>query len=277
MTRTKDNFLWQLAFLLVVILFSACTGRPDGVLSDNDMTNVLVDLHKMEGVLIEKGMNFSSSFPERDLYYYSVLAKHNVTKAEFDSSLVWYTKNPHRFEKVYEKVEVELAKHQALIKTNFYHPIDSAALNIVRVDLWNKATKVLFTKDSARTHFDFEIKNASLLYGDVYELKFLQRISPVDSCGNQRIKLKINYVNNQSDSLCQTAHHDSILRKYTFRLKANRKLKIVSITGSLLGSDKYKGKMSVRMDSISLKRIFDKTKQDYFRNEVKNFAKAPAK
>jgi len=67
------------------------------------MTDVLYDLHSAEGVLQVAGYNMGK---EEDLnaYYEAILMNHNITQAQFDSSLVWYTDNPKQFRIVYGKV-----------------------------------------------------------------------------------------------------------------------------------------------------------------------------
>ncbi len=252
--------------VLFASIFTAC--RPKGVPSENAMIKVLAELHQLDGVLMEKGLAFDSNLPEKEAYYRFVLEKNGLSKAEFDSALVWYTENPLRFNRVYEKVELELTNQQTLIKSGIYHPVDSAKLNQLKTELWNKPTRSVLTKDSTRTHLNFEITNYSLLLGDVYVLRFRQRIAPEDSCAQPKVVLRINYENGKVDSLCHIAYNDSVLRRYTFRLKANRKLHIKSISGSLLSSSKYRGKLHAITDSISLIREYDRSKQDSLRKVV---------
>ena len=265
---SRFNKMRPTTILLVLLALLIASCRPKGVPGESAMINVLVELHQLDGVLMEKGLAFNSNSPEKERYYRYVLEKNGLTKAEFDSSLVWYTENPLRFDRVYEKVIVELTKQQTVVKKRFYHPIDSATLNQHKTELWAKPIRSVLTKDSTRTHFTFEIIDPSLLMGDVYVLRFLQRIAPEDSCVKQQVVFRINYEKGKTDSLCHIAYHDSILRRYTFRLKANRKLHIKSISGALLGSSKYKGKLHATTDSISLIREYDSSKQDSLRKVV---------
>jgi hypothetical protein len=67
------------------------------------MRNVLYDLHRAEAILQVGGMNYGHD-EELAKYYQVVLDKNHVTKAEFDSSLVWYTDHPQLFNKIYPKI-----------------------------------------------------------------------------------------------------------------------------------------------------------------------------
>lgn len=105
-------------FVVLSVLLSACTVRPHNVLSSKEMENVLYDLHRTEGILQAKGYGYNRD-EENAGYYEAVLRKHGVTQAQFDSSLVWYTDNPRRFDKIYPKVIDRLkAQKDVLAKAN---------------------------------------------------------------------------------------------------------------------------------------------------------------
>lgn len=73
------------------------------------MIAVLYDLHRADGILQTKGLNYGHD-DEVAFYYASVLEKHHVTQAQFDSSLVWYTDNPKRFSRIYPVVISKLTQ-----------------------------------------------------------------------------------------------------------------------------------------------------------------------
>lgn len=262
------KFPFRVVFLFsVVIIFVACQNRPKGVLNQREMTEILSDLHKLDGILIEKGYMYENEY-EKERYYNYVLKKYGIRQAQFDSSLVWYSKNPKKFEKIYTNVMINLENFRNDIKSRKYHPIDSAELARRKDQLWNKAIRYQFTKDSVRNKLDFEIVNNDLLFGDVYVLKFLQRIAPQDSCKDQRVVLRIHYQNGDVDSAYHKAYNDSLLRRYTFRFPAKKTLKIKSISGELLGSSSYHGTFNALVDSISLIREYNSDLQDSLRQVV---------
>lgn len=269
MFNLQNNLIHR--FILIIVLFIgliACNSRPKGVINEKDMTNILTEIHKLDGILLEKGYQFGNSV-EKQQYYFFILKKYDVTQAEFDSSLVWYNKNPKKFEVIYDNVLLKLTDFENEVKSNKYHPIDSIELAKRKDDVWDKNRNYQFNKDSVRTCLDFEIKNSNFLLGDVYVLKFLQRIAPEDSCKNPHVVLRINYTNGKKDSAYAITHNDSLLRKFSLRLPALRKLKIKSISGSLLGSKAYKGKFNATLDSIVLLRQYNTRFQDSLRNVVK--------
>ena len=93
------------AFLLGVVCLAGC--RPRGVLSSREMRSVLHDLHRADAILQVAGYNYGHD-EALAKYYQQVLEKHGLTQAQFDSSLVWYTDHPQRFDKIYPKVVADL-------------------------------------------------------------------------------------------------------------------------------------------------------------------------
>ena len=268
MWNLRIKFFSQFAVIVSLLLvLASCSNRPKGVLNQEDMANILTDMHKLDGALVERGIMFSNDSTKMK-YYNFVFAKYNISKANFDSSLVWYTKNPQEFNNIYNKVLLNLSLQEKEVKSGKYHFIDSVELAKVKSEIWKKRTKYALTKDSTRTRLEFEVVDPSLLYGDVFILHFLLRIAPEDSCTKQHIALRLNYQNGKVDSAFAVAHHDSLLRRYTIKLPATRKLKIKSISGELLGSKIYKGKLHATLDSISLIRKFNPIHQDSLRKLV---------
>lgn len=106
---------------LVLCLMVSCNSRH--ILSRRQMVDVLVDLHHADATLAAMGYNYGHDEDLRRCYFV-VLEKHGITQAQFDSSLVWYTKHPERFDKIYPKVVARLEedlkiweeKHPAMVE-----------------------------------------------------------------------------------------------------------------------------------------------------------------
>lgn len=96
------------ALLLSLMLLTGCINRPDYVLSEEQMVSLLVDVHKSEGLMDVQHSNLTSA-QQRDVMS-TVLAKHNVTKERYDSSLIWYANNLKLLIRVYSHVDEELNK-----------------------------------------------------------------------------------------------------------------------------------------------------------------------
>ena len=89
--------------ILSVFVLYGCSLRPKGVMSEKKMEAVLYDMHLAEGIVPSMGYNGPQK-DDQDACFRYVLEKHHITQAEFDSSIVWYTAHPKRFDKIYPKV-----------------------------------------------------------------------------------------------------------------------------------------------------------------------------
>jgi len=87
--------------LCLSLLLVGCA--PRGVMSPEEMENILYDLHRAEGILQVSGYTFGHDDLMNDTYQ-NILEKHGVTQAVFDTSIVWYTNNPKIFNKIYPRV-----------------------------------------------------------------------------------------------------------------------------------------------------------------------------
>lgn len=111
--KTKNQILVFCLLSAVAVLFTGC--RPKGILHSWEMRAVLVDLHKTDAMLQLSGLRYSDDEARR-IYYAQVLEKHDITQAQFDSSLVWYTAHPQLFDKIYPKVLADLqAEEEAFV------------------------------------------------------------------------------------------------------------------------------------------------------------------
>lgn len=103
-----------LIYILLALCTLSCARRPEGVLSRSRMVNVLVDLHRTDGIVFVKGFQYGHDEEQAALYLIT-LEKHGVTQAEFDSSLVWYTDHPVYFNLIYPKVVSRLEAEQTAL------------------------------------------------------------------------------------------------------------------------------------------------------------------
>lgn len=103
--KRKNRIQWYSVLLLTCCLTACQVKRPDYVLQDDRMEEVLYDYH------IAKAMGEEVPYNEnykRVLYIESVFKKHGITQADFDSSMVWFARNPEVLAKIYEKVNLRL-------------------------------------------------------------------------------------------------------------------------------------------------------------------------
>lgn len=116
--------------VLVILSLLACQRSneklPPYVIPKNKLIPLLVDYH------LAQGISNSTAFRQRTQRYPvinltdSVLEAHGYSRAQFDSTLHYYSRNINEFNDIYERVITELNRMQARIEEKKSSPADSA-------------------------------------------------------------------------------------------------------------------------------------------------------
>lgn len=96
--------------LSLLLVLTACEVKiPEEIISPERMEKLLYDYHLAQVMSSEVSEDY-----ERKLYAEYVFDKHGVSKEEFDSSMVWYARNPKHlyaiYTSMYEDLEAEVAQ-----------------------------------------------------------------------------------------------------------------------------------------------------------------------
>ena len=93
----------SLFILLTVALFFACKPSiPRHVIQPGDMEDILFDYHVADAMANQ--IMDSTRIYNSVLYKLAVLKKHGVSEAEFDSSMVYYTRHADKLHEIYERL-----------------------------------------------------------------------------------------------------------------------------------------------------------------------------
>ena len=259
--RTK-----YLLFFLFIITFLACSKRPSNVLTVREMTDILIDLHTLDGIMVTHEFRHVSE-EERNLFYEAVLIRHNTTQAQFDSSVVWYTRDPRQFERIYNRVLNQLTLNlEQLTLAN----VEVAQLPVFSSqELWKEEMDFyLVYPASERVEPTFTIIDSSLMMQDLYILCFYQRVLPDDLCAKQRIVFSIHYANGEIDSLIHLTQHDGLIQRNTMRLFADQEARIDSLTVRFFVTDGCDYPQNSRLNIVRLTRKFNPEIQEGMREKT---------
>lgn len=138
-----------ISLLVVLVVLSGCKiNRPDDVLSPKVMEEVLYDYHLAQAILAQEGQ---SEKYKRDYYIEWVFQKHGITQAELDTSLVWYTRYPKEFAKIYDKLSERSVKDRT-----------QAAMLLERIE------KSSFSVESGDSVDLWYLNNSAILSSSIY-------------------------------------------------------------------------------------------------------------
>ncbi len=252
--------------LIITILFIGCSNRPKNVLDTEEMENFLFDMHLLESSLRTSGHLYRTP-REQQFYYAELFDKYGITKADYDSSIVWYTKNPKEYNRIYDKV---LARIDTLKKDVFrrkFHPIDSVHF-VQEKSIWKRKTVYNLTAKQRQKELFFEITDTSFTSQDTYQFSLCENLSTFDSIVKPYIVLYVNYLAGAVDSIVAFPPSDTIRKRYTLTFKAKLPLKVKSVSGYLLRYNTQKYKLKGKIDEVKLIRKFNPYRQDSIRNAI---------
>jgi hypothetical protein len=90
-------------------MFSCKPTVPSQYIQPDDMEDLLYDYHITQAMADDDSKSFEESQYDQTLYFAAVLKKHGITKAEFDSSLIYYYIRADRFNDIYQNVAKRLS------------------------------------------------------------------------------------------------------------------------------------------------------------------------
>ncbi len=90
---------------------------PVGVIDTTTFTMILADMHIVDAAARFQMFPDNRRVPEKYSQYLGVLKNYNVTKAQWDSTMTYYSSRPQHFDHLYIRVLEILSEKQAKIKT----------------------------------------------------------------------------------------------------------------------------------------------------------------
>src|SRR5664279_5624727 len=118
---------------LIITISCSRSGKKDRI-PDKELVKILADIH------IADAISFSAKYRDQFInndsisYFDKLFAKYHVTRAQFDSTIAWYSGNPDKYELLYDKVLDRLNRMAA----NVNEKLHSDSVRTQAGNLWNK-------------------------------------------------------------------------------------------------------------------------------------------
>lgn len=240
--------------MLVAFICSACHIKPFNVLSEKEMTDVLVDLH-----LTTAAINIRVPIEQkaiRQQYINAVFEKHGLTREEFETSLDWYTKNSKQLSAIYDAVELQLTQMETDVDNYVYHPeLNPANDTIDTINIWMRPTRfhyALKATDSLR--FEWHDSNF-LTKGDKLIWSYVLKLSKSDTLPAPTMEFGVKYTDGTIDSIRHRMHGDTLKRQIT--VTHTMRSQPIKLWGIFCASEQTDDK-NVTIDTVWMTRIFNK-------------------
>lgn len=251
------------ALLLVAAMLAAgCSRRPSMVLGQEDMAQLMADLHEAEGVVDQNYTVYRTDSTKLRLRQ-AVYVKHGVTQAEVDSSLAWYGYNIERYTKVYDRVLEILEKRLKSVRSQggeASRPDMTFAVEGDSAVVWRTYTPLLFSPRMER-----QLVNTSLQRdqywreGDRYVLRF----KSVGASEPMMARVTVNY---GSDSTATKMWQGEMDGWHTLTVDTDTATMAQSVVMELRYAAPQSSRGLAAIDSVTLTRI--RTRDDRMPNQT---------
>lgn len=242
------NSIKVICIFIIICLAASCNKRPDYVLSDSEMEDLMTDLilaDAYEQTASSRNLPDSIRLTLSD----AIMAKHGVDQQTLDSTFSWYSRNLDDYYRIYTRIDKRLAKMNRKVRGSRGEDMN---LN----DIWQLPKAIQMSPNSLSGAFVFEIPGEAIGKGEKLEWYFrLNNEVKAD------VALGVDYTNGST----------ALSRR---EITGNKNVSLNLIVDTLLMPRRIFGllrvsrrDMPVWLDSIRLtKTPYDSTAYESFRN-----------
>lgn len=225
----KKLMICLVAVMALLFCVSSCKpSLPGGVLSKGKMTDILYDYHL---ALAMAHMDDNGDKGQSLAYREAVLRKHDVTSAEFDSSMVYYMRHTELLEDVYKDLTDRYNNEITAMGGSAKEGGEFANLSATgdTANVWNLAASMVFMPVKPFNSTSFDIKVDSTFHkGDRLMLDFDAQFIYQDGMRNGVAMLAVQFGN---DSIAQRTIMIQSTQHYSVELSDDDSLGIKSVKG----------------------------------------------
>lgn len=262
MNPMKRNSRIQLLLLLsLAFVLTGCrVRRPSDVMSPKEMERILYDYHLAQAEIMNLPRDQRY---KRDAYLNWVFQKNNITREEFETSLVWYTRYPKEMAEVYKKMNLRIADDYQYA-ADMVARAKKGSVDVLpgdSIDLWYMdRLQVMNTSDYMNRVLFAITADTTFHKGDTITMSFL----PAFVRSNPQVP-SMAYVNlylqyNDSVSTADTIIADDGPVELTLIL--DRKIKMSRLNGSIIYMDSTDNRSSaLLMSGLKLMRYHEREQQ----------------
>ena len=207
MFKAKNTICAGIGLLL---LCWACEQTPSHIIAPEQMETLLVDIHKAEAIA-DNIAQYATNEAKEQLRQ-SVFDRHDVTQAQFDTSLIWYSEHMTKYSQIYEKVTARLKEEDDAVKTLL---VERKSSPLTRpgdsIDVWNKDPYFMFEPRLYRHVLLFNVlADDNFREDDHFLLTVNFAQLPKGTADKARLTLVIRHRNESVYTITKEVLHDGI-------------------------------------------------------------------
>ncbi len=240
--------------LIITILFSSCST----IIPEKDMVSILAKIYITDATVINSDLPRKYSEKDSIDYYGKAISSFGYSSAQFDSSLNYYSKDPKKLDKIYDKVITELLSLETnlTIEKDLLNKQDSSRQNSAN-SLWNVKTKWQIPEDGIDNHIFFKIPVKGF---GTYNFSADVQVFQDDKSVKPRINIHFFYDDHTpTGNLSQIKQveliQDGVMRNVRIQLELNDPM-VTHVTGYLLDNGNDDGKVNKHVSISNIKFIY---------------------
>lgn len=242
-----------LYMVIALGVLSACGKKiPDDIIQPDAMQDLLYDYHLAS--TMSSSLPYTESY-QKDAYFDYVFQKHHVTEAEFDSSMVWYTRHAEELATIYRNLQERLEREEKQMKEQVAkrdNQID-VSMSGDTVDVWQDRTLYWLSTSSLTNKVVFDLKtDTTFKPQDAMELQADFHFIPSKATSGKAVMALNFYFDNDSvQGLTRIVTRPGKQRLY---LRPDSAFTIQSVSGFIYYSNNEHPDASLLVDDIRLTR-----------------------
>lgn len=140
-----------------ILMMTGCGGQmPSDIIQPDKMEEILYDYHLSTSM--GNGLKSDENYKKMSFRNY-IFQKHHITEAEFDSSMVWYTRNTSELSEIYSNLSDRFKKEKNRLKMVLEARQDEGTVSLPgdTVDVWPYNELYWLGSTSLNNQLTFEI------------------------------------------------------------------------------------------------------------------------
>jgi len=124
----------NIIIITLTLLLVACNNEkktPEYVIPQEDMVDIIIDMHITDGLLTLNKVRRNLAKKDTANYYDQVFESYGYNRADFDTSVYYYSMNINDYDKIYAEVLNKLNEMETELKQE---NLEKAPKNLEKVD-----------------------------------------------------------------------------------------------------------------------------------------------
>lgn len=210
---------------------------PSEIIQPQAMESLLYDYHL--ATTMSNDLPYDENY-KKQAYLAYVFQKHGVTEAEFDSSMVWYSRHSDEMNAIYQNLQKRMETTAELLKKQTVRSSGEVAVSLSgdTVDLWQDHTIYWLTSSTLTNKLSFDLKaDTSFHERDKMVLEANFSFLPRGKHGGKVVMaMNLTFDNDSTQGISQVVEASGIQR---LMLRPDSAFKYKNVTGFMyyIGKD----------------------------------------